>query len=74
MYNMTFKKSWYIEGYTNVGATYCRDCVADTLEDESFRNPYCVVEDINFTPIFTDYYDADEIAEMYCEYCFEPLG
>lgn len=74
MYNMTLKKAWYIEGYTQNGATYCRECVAETLNDDSFRNAYCVEEDISFAPIFASDIDSDELADMYCEYCFEPLG
>ena len=67
------KKAWYIEGYTQQGATYCRSCVAETLNDESFSEPYCVESHEDFTPIFASDIDGDELEEMYCEYCFEPL-
>lgn len=74
MYYMTLKKSWYIEGYTQQGAVYCRNCVAETLEDEIFSDPYCVEEHSDFSPIFASDVTDDELADMYCEYCFDPLA
>jgi hypothetical protein len=74
MWYMTLKKAWYIEGYTQSGSAYCRECVAETLDDDLFRDPYCVEEDVSFTPIFSSDISSDELADMYCEYCFEPLG
>lgn len=69
----SMKKAWYIEGYTMGGNTYCRDCVAETLNDDSFRNPYTNDEDSYWTPIFNSDVDISELEEMYCEYCFDPL-
>lgn len=75
MYNsVMMKKAWYIEGYTMQGAAYCRDCVAETLNDESFSDPYVTDEHPNFTPIFASDIETDELEEMYCEYCFESLA
>ena len=74
MYYMSLKKAWYIEGYTMNGGAYCRDCVAETLNDSTFSDPYCVDEHDSFTPIFASDIDSDELADMYCEYCFDPLG
>ena len=74
MYYMTLKKAWYIEGYTMSGGAYCRNCVAETLGDNSFNDPYTLLENSNFTPIFASDIDSDELEEMYCEYCFDPLG
>lgn len=67
------KKSWYIEGYTLHGAIYCRNCVAETLDDEAFSDPYPTSEHSDFKPIFASDVEAAELEEMYCEYCFEPL-
>ena len=74
MYSMSLKKSWYIEGYSQGGAAYCRDCVAETLSDESFADPYCVESHEDFKPIFSSDIDSDELEDMYCEYCFSNLG
>lgn len=64
-------KAWYIKGYTQNGEVYCRDCVAETLEDESYRDPYTSDAHDDFKPIFA----SDEIEdEFYCEYCFESIG
>ena len=63
-------KSWYILGYTQRGEVYCRSCVAEALQDPGFEDPYITDEHDDFTPIFLDQYDEDELA---CEYCFEPL-
>ena len=68
------KKAWYIEGYTNQGATYCRECIGETLNDESFSNPYTTESHEDFTPIFASDVSSEELEEMYCEYCFQPLG
>lgn len=73
MYNVTMKKSWYIEGYTQNGAAYCRECVAETLSDEAFSSPYCVESHEDFKPIFASDIDSEELEELYCEYCFEAL-
>lgn len=70
----TMKKSWYIEAYTQSGAFYCRECVADTLKDDDFRDPYCTVEHDDFSPVFSSDIDTDYLDEPYCEYCFEPFG
>ena len=67
------KKAWYIEGYTMKGAVYCRQCVAETLEDDSFCNPYTQDEHESFTPIFASDIESEELEDMYCEYCFESL-
>jgi hypothetical protein len=67
------KKAWYIEGYTMGGNTYCRNCVAETLNDDSFCDPYTTDEHAWWTPIFASDVDTSELEEMYCEYCFEPL-
>ena len=74
MYNLYMKKSWYIEGYTMNGATYCRNCVAETLNDESFSDPYVTAEAGPFKPVFASDVDADELEDMWCEYCFEGLA
>jgi hypothetical protein len=68
------KKAWYIEGYTLNGAAYCRDCVAETLSDSSYSDPYTTDETESFTPIFASDIDSDELEELYCEYCFESLA
>lgn len=69
-----YKKAWFIEGYTNNGGVYCRNCIAETLNDETFNDPYCVEEHDDFTPIFASDVSSDELEEMYCEYCFEALA
>lgn len=75
MYNSSvMKKAWYIEGYTMNGATYCRDCVAETLNDELLADPYSVDDAGSFNPIFASDVDSDELEEMYCEYCFNSLA
>jgi hypothetical protein len=66
------KKTWYIEAYTQNGATYCRNCVAETLSDEDFIDPYNLTEDDSFTPIFADQLDAFD-GGIDCEYCFEVI-
>ena len=66
------KKAWYIEGYTMNGAAYCRDCVADTLRDDTFRDPYNLDEHDDFTPIFSS--DMSEDDGMMCEHCFAEIG
>ena len=63
-------KSWYILGYTQGGAAYCRECVAETLGDEGFRDPYITDEHDDWKPIFLS--DIED-NEYYCEYCFEEL-
>lgn len=68
--NNTYKKSWYVEAYTMDGAVYCRDCVADTLNDDSFRDPYPIVEHDDFSPIFADMLDNFIDDGLECEYCF----
>lgn len=68
------KKAWYIEGYTNSGAAYCRGCVAETLDDTTFNDPYTTDEHEDFKPIFASDIDADELENLYCEYCFESLS
>ena len=65
-----YKKAWYIEGYTMDGAVYCRECVAETLNDESFNDPYTTTEDASFTPIFTSDLDIYREDGLECEYCF----
>ena len=65
-------KTWYILGYTQQGAAYCRACVAETLEDPGFEDPYIVDEHKDFTPIFLDQLEAGY--ELMCEYCFEELS
>jgi hypothetical protein len=67
------KKSWFIEGYTLNGAAYCRECVSETLNDNSFSNPYVTDEPHPFTPIFASDIEQEELEELYCEYCFESL-
>ena len=63
------KKSWYIEAYSQNGAVYCRDCVAETLSDEDFSDPYNLTEDDSFSPIFNS--DLEEFSDgLACEYCF----
>ena len=69
----SMKKAWYIEGYTANGATYCRDCFAETLGDESLSNPYTQDEVNGWTPIFASDVSSEELEELYCEYCFEAL-
>lgn len=64
------KKSWHVEGYTFNGGVYCRDCVADTLTDDSFRDPYTTNEHDDFTPIFTDTLDNFREDGLECDYCF----
>lgn len=72
---MTMKKAWFIEGYTMNGNTYCRSCVADTYDEEELNDPYNNVSDgLAFTPFFASDVSQDELEEMYCEYCFEPLA
>lgn len=68
------KKSWYIEGYTMGGGAYCRECVAETLSDDDFRDPYCTATHPSFTPIFASDIESDELEELNCEYCFGELG
>lgn len=71
-YVLFMKKTWYIEAYTNSGAVYCRDCVAETLGDDAFIDPLTLDEHESFTPIF-----ADQIKEftdgLACEYCFAEI-
>lgn len=74
MYYMFMKKSWYIEGYTMDGAAYCRECVAETLNDKSYNDPYCLDETESFKPIFVSDIDSDELEDLMCEYCFGGLG
>jgi hypothetical protein len=75
MYNSTMmKKAWHIEGYTMQGAVYCRDCVAETLNDDSFCDPYVLDESQPFTPIFASDVETEELEEMYCEHCFHSLA
>ena len=69
----SMKKAWYIEGYTMNGATYCRDCLAESLDDESLSNPYTQDDIPGWTPIFASDVTAEELEDLYCEYCFEPL-
>lgn len=66
------KKSWYIEAYTNGGAVYCRECVADTLGDNSFNDPYTNDEHSSFTPVFADQL-SDFSDGLSCEYCFAEI-
>lgn len=62
------KKSWYIEAYRFNGGIYCRDCVADTLSDDAFRDPETAVGHDDFDPIFSlDNYREDGLE---CDYCF----
>ena len=74
MYTTHMKKAWYIEGYTLNGAAYCRDCVSETLNDNSYSDPYTTDEAESFTPIFASDIDSEELEELYCEYCFESLA
>lgn len=64
-------KSWYIMGYTQNGEMYCRTCVAETLNDPGFEDPYITDEHDDFNPIFADQLEDED--EFMCEYCFEPL-
>lgn len=68
------KKSWYIEGYTLNGAAYCRDCVAETLNDDSLSDPYTTDEANPFKPVFASDVEREELEDMWCEYCFESLA
>lgn len=74
MYTTHMKKAWYIEGYTLNGAAYCRECVAETLDDKTYSDPYTTDGAYSFTPIFASDIDEDELEELYCEYCFESLA
>lgn len=65
-----YKKAWYIEGYTFKGEILCRECVAETLGDESFNDPYILDEHEQFAPIFA----SDKEDEMSCDYCWKELG
>lgn len=73
MYYSTMKKSWYIEAYTFNGAVLCRQCVADTLNDEGFADPYNLDEHENFKPMFASDVDYEELAGMICDYCYEEI-
>jgi hypothetical protein len=64
------KKAWYIEGYTFNGDVYCRDCVAETLNDDSFRDAYNLDEHEQFEPIFA----SQKEEYMECEYCWNELS
>ena len=68
-YVFPMKKTWFIEAYINNGAVYCRNCVAETLNDDTFIDPLTLDEHESFSPIF-----ADQIREftdgLGCEYCF----
>lgn len=68
------KKAWYIEGYTMGGGAYCRDCVAETLSDSDFSDPYCTSVHPSFSPIFASDIESEELEELNCEYCFGSLG
>ena len=70
MYNIAMKKAWHIEGYTFKGQALCRECVAETLDDESFLDPYYPNEHEQFSPIFA----SDLEDELSCEYCWKELG
>lgn len=71
-YGKSMKKTWYIEAYTQNGAVYCRECVAETLDDESFLDPYTNDEVDSFTPIFNDQIDGFSDG-LSCEYCFTEI-
>ena len=73
MYYSTMKKSWYIEAYTFNGAVLCRQCVADTLNDEGFADPYNLDEHESFKPMFASDIDYKELAGMICDYCYEEV-
>lgn len=67
MYNSSvMKKAWHIDAYTFNGEILCRDCVAETLEDPDFRDPYILDEHPQFKPIFA----SDNDDELICDYCF----
>lgn len=68
------KKAWYIEGYTMDGGAYCRSCVAETLEDPDYADPYCIDENDSFKPIFASDIEGYELEDLVCEYCFGSLG
>ena len=70
MYNLSMKKAWYIEGYTFKGQVLCRECVSETLDSETFLDPYTNDEHEQFAPIFTS--DLDE--ELECDYCWKEIG
>jgi hypothetical protein len=70
MYNSSvMKKAWHIDGYTFNGEVYCRSCVAETINDPSFNDPYTLDEHHQFTPIFA----SDNDDDLVCEYCFSDL-
>lgn len=65
-------KNSYILGYTQDGEIYCRNCVAESLQDEGFRDPHIADEHDDFHPIFLGQYSSED--EFMCEYCFEELN
>ena len=65
-----YKKSWSVEAYKFNGGVYCRDCVADTLNDDSFRDEYPNSEHDDFHPIFSDALDNYVEDGLECDYCF----
>lgn len=67
-------KSWFIVGYSQKGATYCRSCVAETLKDDEFADPYCNTEHDDFTPMFLSDVNATDLSDMYCEWCLDDLS
>lgn len=69
MYYSYMKKAWHIDGYTFQGEILCRSCVAETLGDPDFNDPYTVDEHPQFKPIFA----SDNEDELMCDYCFAEL-
>ena len=69
MYNTSMRKAWYILGYTFNGGYLCRECASETLNDDSFLDPYTADEHDDFGPIFHS--DVDE--ELECDYCWKEL-
>lgn len=63
-------KAWGVVAYTNEGAVYCRDCVAEFLEDKEFSYEYPNTEHDDYPPIFSS--DLDNFREdgLECEYCY----
>ena len=69
MYNTFMKKAWHIDAYTFNGEILCRECVAETLNDPSFNDPYNIDEHEQFKPIFA----SDNDDELICDYCFADI-
>ena len=70
MYNAAMRKAWYIMGYTFKGGYLCRECVAETLNDDSYKDPYTIDEHPQFPPIFV----SDELEDgAECDYCWKEL-